>query len=134
MHLRGKKINEYGKRQYGCHSCPLQCGYLLEYDKLPYPDKETHRPEYETICSFGALILNDDLDVVLQANEYLNRAGMDTISAGGTLAWLMEAFTRGLLDPGDFGLPPADQMAFRFAADPAGLPTEPQHVMVKWPR
>jgi len=102
MHLRGKKINGYGKRQYGCHSCPLQCGYVLEYDKLPYQDKETHRPEYETICSFGALILNDDLDTVLQANEYLNRAGMDTISAGVVVAYVLEAVEKGFLKKEDF--------------------------------
>lgn len=102
MNLRGKKLNAYGKHQYGCHSCPLQCGYILEYDKLPYSDKETHRPEYETICSFGALILNDDLDLVLQANEYLNRAGMDTISAGTVVAYVLEAVEKGVLKEGDF--------------------------------
>ena len=50
---------------------------MLEYKGLPYPEKETHRPEYETICSFGALILNDDLDLLLKVNEYLNRAGVE---------------------------------------------------------
>jgi len=102
MNIRGKRLKEYGKRQYGCHACPLQCGYILEYDKLPYEDKETHRPEYETICSLGSLILNDDLDTLLQANEYLNRAGMDTISAGVVVAYALEAAERGFLKKEDF--------------------------------
>jgi aldehyde:ferredoxin oxidoreductase len=103
MKLRGKTLKEkHGKRQYGCFSCPLRCGYILEYDELPYADKETHRPEYETLASFGALILNDDLDVLLQLNEYLNRAGMDTISAGTIVAYVLEGVEEGVFKKEDF--------------------------------
>ena len=99
MNLRGKTIKEkYGKRQYGCFSCPLRCGYILEYEKLPYEDKETHRPEYETLAAFGSLILNSDLDLLLQVNEYLNRAGMDSISAGTIIAYVLEAVEEGVLE------------------------------------
>ncbi|MDO9084932.1 MAG: aldehyde ferredoxin oxidoreductase family protein [Anaerolineaceae bacterium] len=102
MNLRGKRLNEFGKKQYGCFSCPLKCGYLLEYDKLPYKDKETHRPEYETVCSFGALILNDDMDLLLKVNEYLNRVGMDSISAGTTVAYVLEGVEVGFFKQEDF--------------------------------
>lgn len=102
MKLRGKNYLAFGKRQFGCFSCPLHCGYILEYDKLPYPDKETHRPEYETICSFGSLILNSDIDCLLKANEYLNRAGMDTISAGVVVAYVLEGVEQGLFKKADF--------------------------------
>ncbi|MFN2286222.1 MAG: aldehyde ferredoxin oxidoreductase family protein [Anaerolineae bacterium] len=103
MNLRGKTIKKkYGKRQYGCFSCPLRCGYILEYDKLPYEDKETHRPEYETLAAFGSLILNSDLDTLLQVNEYLNRAGMDSISVGTVVAYVLEAVEEGVLKKEDF--------------------------------
>ena len=102
MKLRAKRLNEYGKKQYGCFSCPLKCGYLLEYDKLPYEDKETQRPEYETYCSFGALILNDDIDLLLQVNEYLNRVGMDSIAAGTTVAYVLEGVEEGFFKQEDF--------------------------------
>jgi aldehyde:ferredoxin oxidoreductase len=102
MKLRAKRLNEYGKKQYGCFSCPLQCGYLLEYEKLPYQDKETHRPEYETSCSFGSLILNDDIDLLLKVNEYLNRVGMDSIAAGTTVAYVLEGVEEGFFTQEDF--------------------------------
>lgn len=102
MKLRAKRLNEFGKKQYGCFSCPLKCGYLLEYEKLPYENKETHRPEYETSCSFGALILNDDMDLLLQVNEYLNRVGMDSIAAGTTVAFILEVVEHGVLKQEDF--------------------------------
>jgi aldehyde:ferredoxin oxidoreductase len=102
MKLRAKNLNAYGKKQYGCFSCPLQCGYLLEYKNLPYQEKETHRPEYETCCSFGSLILNDDMDLLLKVNEYLNRVGMDSIAAGTTVAYVLEAVEEGFLNQEDF--------------------------------
>ena len=102
MKLRIKQINKYKTRQYGCFSCPLRCGAILNYDKLPYGDKETHRPEYETVAAFGSLILNDDLDLLLQANEYLNRVGMDTISAGVTVAYVLEGVERDYFHAEDF--------------------------------
>lgn len=102
MKLRFKELNVFGKKQYGCFSCPLQCGYMLKYDNLPYQDKSTHRPEYETACAFGALILNEDMDLLLQVNEYLNRVGMDSISAGALVAYVLEAVEDGFLKKEDF--------------------------------
>lgn len=102
MKLRAKNLNAFGKKQYGCFSCPLQCGYLLEYEKLPSKDKETHRPEYETCCSFGSLILNDDMDLLLKVNEYLNRVGMDSIAAGTTVAYVLEGVEKGFFRQKDF--------------------------------
>lgn len=102
MKLRFKELNVYAKKQYGCFSCPLKCGYMLEYDKLPYPEKETHRPEYETICAFGSLILNEDMDLLLQANEYLNRVGLDSISTGLVIAYVLEAVEEGFMRKEDF--------------------------------
>jgi aldehyde:ferredoxin oxidoreductase len=100
--IGGHKIKEIMKNQYGCFSCPAQCGAILEYDGLPYPKKETHRPEYETCASFGSLILNDNLDLLLKVNEYLNRVGMDSISAGVVIAFIYECCERELLVEKDF--------------------------------
>jgi len=102
LKLRFKDLNVYAKKQYGCFSCPLKCGYMLEYDNLPHQEKETHRPEYETVCAFGALILNEDLDLLLQANEYLNRVGLDSISTGLVVAYVLEAVEEGFMKKEDF--------------------------------
>ena len=58
---------------------------------------ETHRPEYETIASFGSLCLADDLMDVIESNDACNNLGLDTISAGGTIAWLLECVEHSLL-------------------------------------
>jgi aldehyde:ferredoxin oxidoreductase len=56
-----------------------------------------HRPEYETLCAFGTLLLNDDVHSIFRINNLLNRAGLDTISCGGAVAFAIECFEKGIL-------------------------------------
>ncbi len=88
------------KTKYHCYSCPLGCGGICT---LPGGDGETHKPEYETILALGGLCGNEDPDSIFYMNEILNRAGMDTISAGGTAAFAIECFERGILTRDDTG-------------------------------
>jgi aldehyde:ferredoxin oxidoreductase len=69
---------------------------------LPYKEKVVHRPEYETFASFCTMLCIDDLDIGMQASTYLNRAGMDTISAGATIAYILEAIEEGYFKKEDF--------------------------------
>jgi aldehyde:ferredoxin oxidoreductase len=86
------------KMKYHCYSCPLGCGGICSLNikgKEEWP--ETHKPEYETVMSFGGLLLNSDMESIYYINELLNRTGMDTISAGGTVAFAQECFEKGIL-------------------------------------
>ncbi len=92
------------QKKYHCYSCPIGCGGVLNLEgKTRFNLKETHKPEYETICAFGSLVLNNDLDALFYINDYLNRAGMDTISAGGAVAFAMECYERGILSKDELG-------------------------------
>jgi aldehyde:ferredoxin oxidoreductase len=82
------------RRKYHCSSCPLECGGICHVEGLA---GETHRPEYETCIGFGPLVGNQDLTSIFTLNETLNRAGIDTISAAGTVAFAIECFENGLL-------------------------------------
>ena len=91
-------INKIETAKYHCYSCPLGCGGKLKIKGRPYTTfDETHKPEYETIQAFGALLLNRSLDSIYQINELFNRAGIDTISAGNTIAWAIECYENGIL-------------------------------------
>ncbi len=91
-------INRIETAKYHCYSCPLGCGGKLNIRGRKYVEfDETHKPEYETIEAFGPLLMNWSLDSVFQLNELLNRAGMDSISAGNTVAWSIECFENGIL-------------------------------------
>ncbi len=86
--------------KYHCYSCPLGCGGIC---KIPHTSGEAHKPEYESTLALSGLCLNDNLDSVFHMNERLNRAGMDTISAGGTIAFAIECYERGILTKEDTG-------------------------------
>ena len=92
------------QNKYHCYSCPLGCGGIvrtpttnnngIDVGKVA---EESHKPEYETICSFTTMLLNEDMPLVYQINDLLNRAGMDSISAGGAVAFAMECYEKGWL-------------------------------------
>ncbi len=86
------------KTKFHCFSCPLGCGGIC---KGSGKFKETHKPEYETVLSLGGLCLNKDVDSIFYLNELLNRAGMDTISAGSTVAFAIECYEKNILTKED---------------------------------
>jgi len=81
----------------------LACGGIMDIKKGKYKGTEGHKPEYETLASFGGLLLHDDLDAIIEANELCNRAGIDTISTGGAIAFAIECFENGIIDQTDTG-------------------------------
>ena len=96
--LAGETVIKRQKKRYACQSCPLACGGKVDIPSGPYQGSEGHKPEYETIAGFGALVLNEDLDAIIEINEMCNRGGIDTISTGGTVAYAIECFENGLID------------------------------------
>jgi aldehyde:ferredoxin oxidoreductase len=95
-------INSHEKVKFHCYSCPLGCGGICA---MPGKEKsiETHKPEYESVLALGGLCMNEDMESLFELNEMLNRAGMDTISAGATVAFAMECYEKGILTKEDTG-------------------------------
>ena len=82
-------------RPYACCSCPVACGGIVNQ-----PDGGTsHRSEYETLAAFGPLLINSDLATVMRCNHVCNMAGLDSISAGGVIAFALECAEKGWLPP-----------------------------------
>ncbi len=74
----------YTVRNYACLGCPIGCGRELVEFK---PGLNVDGPEYETTVAFGPLCLNTDLDSIVRANHLCNTHGIDTISAGVSIAY-----------------------------------------------
>jgi aldehyde:ferredoxin oxidoreductase len=79
----------------GCLGCPIQCGRVVELQ-----GKVMHGPEYETLASFGSLQLNESLEELVRINQLANSLGLDTISAGVTIAFAMYLTEKGVKDFG----------------------------------
>jgi aldehyde:ferredoxin oxidoreductase len=100
--LGGPAMTEkYLVRNHACSFCPIGCKRIVKVGDGPFKTEEGPGPEYETCCTFGTLIMNDNLAGVIKANEWCNRYGMDTISCGATIAFAMEAFEKGLITKKD---------------------------------
>lgn len=96
------KVLKREYKKYHCYSCVIGCGGLCDIKDIASGEfTHTHKPEYETVNAFGALLMNKDLDAIFYINELLNRAGMDSISAGNTVAYAIECYENGLLTKED---------------------------------
>ncbi|HKY09508.1 MAG TPA: aldehyde ferredoxin oxidoreductase family protein [Candidatus Binatia bacterium] len=91
--VSGEALTENNfSRRHGCAACTIRCERLFKA-----LDGADQRLEYETLFALGPLCGIDAPAAVLQAAQLCDLYGMDTISAGGTLAWAMECAERGLL-------------------------------------
>jgi aldehyde:ferredoxin oxidoreductase len=91
-------MHAYGTGMEGCFNCPIRCKKKIRIEEEPWRVDSTYGgPEYETLASFGSNLLIDDPKAICKAHEICNRFGMDTISAGATIAFAMECFENGLL-------------------------------------
>jgi aldehyde:ferredoxin oxidoreductase len=87
-----------------CYACTVRCKRVVEVAEGPYQiDPLYGGPEYETLATFGSYCGIDDLKAVAYANQLCNMYGMDTISCGATIAWVMDCFENGILEKEDTG-------------------------------
>ncbi|MEZ4403919.1 MAG: aldehyde ferredoxin oxidoreductase family protein [Kofleriaceae bacterium] len=97
--LDGKEVDKYVTKKLSCGDCPMPCKGIVRVKDKQLED--VRRPDYETICGFGANLLNDDLELVTACHDACNRYGMDAVSSSATLGWVCEAVERGLLSKAD---------------------------------
>lgn len=85
---------KYLKKKDPCFRCPIACGRYCAVDGI-----EGGGPEYETVWAYGADCGVSDLPSIIKANFVCNEMGLDTISAGATIAAAMELYQRGFISP-----------------------------------
>lgn len=91
----GPAVIAYETKKYACWHCNQACGGIMRWESGGQVF-EGHKPEYETLATFGTYCGIEDLTAVMDMNEMCNRAGLDTISAGSTIAFAMECYEHGL--------------------------------------
>ncbi len=103
--LSGPTMSEtYLKRGVACSTCPIAFRREVEGKNGPYEIMAVGPgPEYETCAAFGTMLAQKDPAGVIKSNEWCNRYGADSISAGFTIAWAYDCFPKGLLTLEDTG-------------------------------
>ena len=86
------------KNEYACFGCPIGCGKWT----VPLEDgKVIEGPEYESIYSLGSNCAIGSRDAIIRLNWLCDEFGLDTISVGGVVGFVMEMFERGMLTAND---------------------------------
>ncbi len=87
--------------------CPVVCKKM----------RDPYKKDYEPYHALGPQVGVFDQRAAEKLNDYVDAMGFDAIQWGGTLAWIMELISAGLIDPQEYGFPPATEMKFRFTCD-----------------
>jgi len=83
------------KNEYACFGCPIGCGKWT----TPLEDgKIIEGPEYESIYALGSNCAIGSREAIIHLNWLCDEYGLDTISVGGVIGFVMEMFERGMVD------------------------------------
>jgi len=105
--IDGQNLEEHTTRRRGCYRCPVHCKAELELPNGKFKGVKAHRPEFEPMLSLGSKCGLSDLNTLVYLDNLCSRLGIDSISAGGAIAFAMDLFDRHILtldDTGDLDL------------------------------
>jgi aldehyde:ferredoxin oxidoreductase len=95
--ISGETLAEkYLVKNTACYRCPIACGRLVNMG-----DKQVGGPEYETLWAFGSDCGISNMEAIIEANYWCNEMGLDTISAGSTIAAAIELKQKGYIKEED---------------------------------
>jgi aldehyde:ferredoxin oxidoreductase len=83
-----------------CQGCVIACGRVV---KFPMDSTKRKGPEHETMVGFGANLLNDNLEAIVELGELCDRYGMDTISASNTIGLAFHLYEIGIITKAETG-------------------------------
>jgi len=81
-----------------CFACPIACGRGTEIKEGQWKGHKGEGPEYESANTLGAMCGVSDMNAITMANYLCNEYGLDTVSAGSTIAFAMECYEKGILN------------------------------------
>jgi aldehyde:ferredoxin oxidoreductase len=94
--IHNEEIAKYVKQYEACSGCNVICGSVVEFERNGRHFR-TERIEHESVWALGPDCDILDLPALFEANLECDLVGIDTMTAGSTIAWAMEMTQRGLL-------------------------------------
>ncbi len=95
--LDGAGVRKYAIADRGCYGCIISCGKITQVKTGPFSGRIVEGPEYETIGMMGANLGINYLPAVIEANLLCDKLGLDTISAGAVIGFVMECYEKNLV-------------------------------------
>ncbi len=96
--ITGSSFREHEwQSDYACFGCPIACSKVTR----PVDGKLLEGPEYETTFALGSNCAIGDREAIIRMSLLCDEYGIDTISAGGIVGFVMELFETGLVSACD---------------------------------
>jgi aldehyde:ferredoxin oxidoreductase len=89
---------KYWDKDTACPACPIACSKIFSVKEGKWKGAISEGPDYETIYSLGSMCGISDVGAVIKADNLCDEYGMDTVSCGVTISFLMECYEKGLID------------------------------------
>jgi len=91
---------EYWTRTIGCHGCPIYCSKVARSKTRPI---SVDGPDYETMWAVGVNCGLTDKEAIIYSNYLCDLYGIDTISVGNIIGFVMELYQREMISAEDLG-------------------------------
>ena len=98
----------YRIKMEACWACSVRCKKVVKLEQPYLVDPKYGGPEFESTAALGPSCGIGDLAAISKANERCNALGIDTISTGATIAWVMDLRRRGIAPDANFDGVPAE--------------------------
>jgi aldehyde:ferredoxin oxidoreductase len=100
-----EEIQQFYVRNKACYGCPIYCSKISEVKEGKYKGAFVEGPEYENVWSFGAQCENKNIPSIIHAEYLCDLYGLDAISTGSVVGFLMECVEKEALGESDIGFP-----------------------------
>jgi aldehyde:ferredoxin oxidoreductase len=99
--IDGKHLLKNISRRRSCYRCPVGCKADLEFENPRFQGSRVVRPEFEPMLALGSKCGLEDLESLVYLDNLCSKLGLDSISAGGAIAFAMDIFERGIITTED---------------------------------
>ncbi len=99
MHQR----KSFWLREFGCFACPLHCSKVGIIKKGPYAGTICDVVEYENVGMLGTDCNIGNVEAIAYAQNLCDKLGLDAISTGNIIGFVMECYENGIIKKKDVG-------------------------------
>jgi len=95
------EVSRYFDRSRACFACPIRCSKIARVKEGRFKGAFTEGPEYETVWAFGGHCANKDIPTIIEAEHVCDAYGLDAVSVGNVIGFLMDCWERGFITAED---------------------------------
>ena len=96
-----RALANYDKTSNPCYNCPIACSQVRMSEHGNYAGISSEGPEYEIMYSLGSMIGVSDPAAIIAGDRLCDELGIDSISAGVSIAMAMELIEKGIFSTTD---------------------------------